>query len=130
MNERKPPRVQVTSAEGGAAQQLVTATQAPVQVTDAQGRKITLKRPGVLAQYRLVELLGDTAKNEVYMGMVLPLIFVTSIDDEAVAQPTTKRQVEALIQRLSDDGVKAVMEGVQGHFAPANEEAQQDAVKK
>ncbi|MFD2271413.1 hypothetical protein ACFS07_10435 [Undibacterium arcticum] len=32
-------------------------------VVDALGRTIKIKKPGVLAQYRLIEALGDSAQN-------------------------------------------------------------------
>ncbi len=87
-----------------------------VTVTDTRGRVITLKKPGALAQYRIVEVAGDSAANGTYMAMVLPLIFVTAIDAEAVYQPTSKMQLEALIQRLDEDGIAAVMKGVSADF--------------
>jgi len=102
--------------------QLVQKATAEVVVVDARGRSIVLKKPGVLAQFRLVEVLGNAAKNEVYMGMVLPLIFIASIDGDELAQPTTKLQVEALIQRLDEDGINAVMTGVQEHFGRVDPE--------
>lgn len=102
---------------------------AETSVPDARGRVITLKKPGVLAQYRLVELMGDSAKNEVYMGMVLPLIFVTAIDGDAVTQPRSKREVEALIERLDEDGISAVSVAVQEHFGPSDPETDKAALK-
>lgn len=98
-------------------------------VTDAKGRVITLKKPGVLAQFRLIEALGETAKNEVYMGMVLPLIFIAAIDGDAVLTPTRKSEVEALIQRLDEPGITAVVSGVQEHFGQSNPEADKAALK-
>jgi hypothetical protein len=56
------------------------------------------------------------------MGMVLPMIFVVSIDDEPVYQPATKREVEALIQQLDEDGIAAVLAGVQANFVPSDPE--------
>lgn len=102
--------------------QLVKKATAEVVVVDVRGRSITLKKPGVLAQFRLVEILGDAAKNEVYMGMVLPLIFIAAIDGELVPQPVNKLQVEGLIQRLDEDGINAVMAGVQEHFGRVDPE--------
>lgn len=105
------------------SEQIVQAANAEVNVTDERGRVIILKKPGVLTQFRLIEALGETSKNEVYMGMVLPLIFVKSIDGDAIFQPTSKREVEALIQRLDEDGIAAVLNGVQEHFGKGNPEA-------
>ncbi len=98
-------------------------------VTDERGRSITLKKPSILAQFRLVEVLGDTAKNEVYTAMALPLIFVVEIDGDPVAQPSTKRELEALIQRLDDAGVEAVQAGVHEHFGSPNPEGDKAAIK-
>ena len=107
---------------------LVNNARAPVTVTDAKGRAIVLRKPGVLAQYRLVETLGASASNEVYMSMVLPLIYIESIDGDVVS--TAKRlQIDALIQRLDEEGIKAVMEGVQANFGAPDPEADKAALK-
>lgn len=109
--------------------ELIAAAKREATVTDSLGRVIRLKKPAVLAQFRLVEALGETSKNQVYMGMVMPLIFVAQIDGEAVPAPTSKLQVEALIQRLSDEGVRAVMEAVNENFGTPNPDADQAALK-
>lgn len=70
---------------------------------------VTLKKPGILSQYRIVEVVGESAKNSVYMGMIMPLLWVTEIDGLPQPAPTTKRELEALIQRLGEDGVDAIM---------------------
>jgi len=87
-----------------------------VRVKDSRGRMITLKKPSVLSQYRIVEVVGDSAANEPYMAMILPLIFVTALDDDLIPLPHSKLQLEALIQRLDEDGIAAVMQGVREHF--------------
>jgi hypothetical protein len=89
------------------------------KVTDTRGRVITLKKPGALAQYRIVETAGTSAENGTYMSMVLPLIFVTAIDSDPIPQPSTKLQLEALIQQLDEDGIAAVMKGVRDEFGAA-----------
>lgn len=97
-------------------------TQSPtaeIQVQDARGRTITLRKPGVLAQYRLVEALGEVAKNVTYVDMIFPLLFVTAIDGATVPMPAKKSEIEALIQRLDEDGIAAVMTGVQDKFNAA-----------
>lgn len=121
------PKVKVTL---NPSEQVVQQANVEAVVTDERGRTIKLKKPGVLAQFRLIEALGETAKNEVYMGMVLPMIFVVSIDDEPVYQPATKREVEALIQQLDEDGIAAVMAGVQDNFGKTDPEADKAALKK
>ena len=120
---------QVTINENTPAAQAIAKAQATAEVIDERGRIITLKKPGVLAQFRLIEALGDTAKNEVYMGMVLPLIFVAAIDGDAVVPPTRKSEVEALIQRLDEDGITAVQEGVREHYGASTPEQDKAATK-
>lgn len=112
------------------SEQVIAKAGEEVSVTDSRGRVIRLKKPGVLAQYRMIEALGESAKNEVYTAMVLPLIFVTAIDSEIVYQPSTKREIEALIQMLDEEGISAVVSSVQSHFGATDPEADKAALKK
>lgn len=111
------------------SEQIVATAAAEAVVTDARGRSIKLKKPGVLAQFRLVEMMGESAKNEVYMGMVLPLIFVCEIDGDPVFMPASKREVEALITRLDEDGIATVMDGVQRYFGKQDPDGDKAAIK-
>lgn len=109
---------------------IAPADAAPVdrfEVTDARGRSILLRKPPVLAQFRFVEGLGRSAENQSYLAMVMPLIFVGAIDGVVVPPPGTKGEVEALIQRLDEPGIEAVMAGVQKHFA-TDESAEKNSV--
>lgn len=110
------------------SQQIVDQAKAEVTVTDAKGRAIVLRKPGVLAQFRIVEMLGASASNQAYMGMVLPLLFIGSIEGEPVIM-NTKRELEALIQRLDEAGISTVHAGVQAHFGDQDPEADQAALK-
>lgn len=101
----------------------------PCTVTDARGRVITLQKPGVLAQFRMIEMLGETAKNQVYVGMVLPLMYVSAIDDEPLTRISSKKELEALIQRLDEDGLLAVAEGVEKNFGRPDPDADEQALK-
>jgi hypothetical protein len=100
---------------------LVKKAAAEVTIETPNGFTVTLKRPGVLSSFRLVKMLGDAARNVVYMNMVLPFTYITAIDGRAVAAPNTEREIEALITRLDEEGVAAVMNAVQENFG-----AQQD----
>lgn len=92
-----------------------------IETIKAGDMTIGLRKPSVLMQYRIVEVLGASAKNEVYMGMIMPLLWVAEIDGEAVHQPKTKLQVEALIQRIDEIGISAVMEHLQSKAAPVDQ---------
>jgi len=110
--------------------ELVKKAQEEVLAEDANGRIITLRKPGVLAQFRMVEMLGETAANQTYMSMVLPLIYVTAIDGEPVPAPSTKRELEALIQRLDEEGVGAVAVKVMETWGEVEPEAAKETIKK
>ena len=109
--------------------ELVKAAVSEIEIKDSVGRTILLRKPGVLAQFRLVKILGETAQNRVYMNMVMPLIFVASIDGDAVAFPNSEREVEGLIQRLDEHGVSAVMEAVHNNFGVVDPEKANAEIK-
>lgn len=88
-------------------------------VSDERKRKITLKKPSVLVQFDLIEALEETAKNDVYVAMTLPLLYVTEIDGDPVLPLINKMRIRALIHQLGEDGVNVVMTGVQEHFGAA-----------
>lgn len=88
-----------------------------VDVTATNGKRIKIKRPNVLAQYRLVEALGDAAESRVYLRMCLPLLWVGEIDGAEVRTPSSKREVEGLITRLDEAGIAAVTEAIEEHFS-------------
>lgn len=131
----KTPKVRVRTEEQPAttltpSAEAVAQAAATFVVHDERGRAITIKKPGVLAQFRLVQAVGpDTAKNQVYMGMVMPIIFVTAIDGDPVYPPANFREVEALIQRLDDDGMEVVMAEVSKRFGKPDPDADKEAVK-
>lgn len=88
-----------------------------VTVADTRGRKFALKRPSVLAQFRLVDLLGESARNETYMSMILPIIWVVGIEEQGIEDPvsfpTSRRELDALIQRIDEPGIVAIAEYLQ-----------------
>lgn len=138
-DESRAPQGQPAQAEGAASPVLEVTTQTPseqmtaharaeVTVTDALGRRITLKKPNVLAQFRLVRMMGESAKNSSYMAMVSPLTYVSAIDGDMVALPASERELDALIQRLDEAGFMAVVDGIQEHFGE-QEEDQETALK-
>lgn len=111
------------------SQQLVSQGTAEQSITDSRGRVLVARKPSVLTRFRFVEMLGTSASNETYFGMCFPLLFLVSIDGETVRTPTSKIQLEALIQRLDDDGLNALTGLVLTHFNP-DPEADREALKK
>lgn len=99
----------------------VKVTSAPkIEVIDDRSRVIELRKPNILAQYYLVKMLGNDAANQTYLGMVAPLLYVYAINGE-VANFSTPRQIDALIADLDEDGIRAVMKGIEEHFSGGGE---------
>lgn len=99
-------------------------------VTLSTGKKLTIQQPNVLAQYRLVAALGELAENRVYLAMVTPLIYLAAIDDDAVMQPRTLREIEGLITRLDDEGLRALTDAIAEHFGGAGGQEEVDTARK
>jgi|SRR5579863_822509 len=112
------------------SQEVVAKAAETLKVTDGRSRVITLKKPGVLAQYRLIATLGALAENRTYVNMVMPLIFVAAIDDDDAIALGKMSEVEALIQRLGEDGIDTVMTAIKDHFGATDPEADRQALKK
>ena len=112
-------------------EQLIDNAQRVTRFADSKGRAIAIKDPGVLAQFELIKMVGaEAAKNEVYMNMILPMIFVCEIDGDPVPMPSSKLTLDALIQRLGHHGVTAVAEHVTAAFGANDPEADKAAIKK
>lgn len=89
-------------------------------VTDALGRKLTLRRIGALEKLRLYKAVGpQLGQNEPYLAMALLAISVAAIDDVPLPAPANEGQIEMIVQKLGDQGLAAV--------AAALREARRDA---
>lgn len=109
------------NSAGTPSSAIIAAANTTVTITDAQGRNITIKRIGALDRLKMFEVIGSAnAGNEAYLGYAALAFHVTAIDGDPIIRPTSKLQLEALVQRLDDDGLQAVAMGVATHFAPAS----------
>ena len=127
-----PPRVTIKegAAPASATSELMGSAAQEVTVSDGRGRQISLKKPGLLAQYRLVEAMGaERAANDRLYMMCLPLTYLAAIDGEPVSIPPTYLGIEALVQRLDDAGLEAIMLGVQENWGAPDPEATKAALK-
>jgi predicted metalloprotease with PDZ domain len=78
-------------------------------ITDKAGRRITLRKFGVLEMLRLFKAVGpELSVNRPYMGAAIVASSVAMIDDVPVPVPVNEAGVEAVMERLGDDGVAAV----------------------
>jgi len=125
-----PPAARAPAATASPSAQVMAKATESWEVEDTSGRTIQLRKPGMLAQFRLVEMLGDSSKNQVYLAMVTPLLYITAIDDDPVTPVLKKSELEALIQRLDESGVEAVHNAIMSRAdAPADAEALKASLK-
>jgi hypothetical protein len=97
----------------GPTARIVAQANAAIQVSDRDGRLLTLRRMGALDRLRLFKAIGPVlAQNPPYLGMAMLASSVTAIDDVPVPAPATEAQVEALISRLGDSGIAAAADGL------------------
>ncbi len=99
-------------------------------VTDDTGRVIVIKKPNVLKEFKLIEILGNgLSQNIVYMNMAGALLYIESIDGILVSV-NSKLELEALISRLDTVGVNAVIFAVHEHFGVKEKEEVEEKIKK
>jgi hypothetical protein len=110
---------------------IIRAASASVSVKDAIGRQITVRRLKALDRMRICELVGaENAANDRYYGYAALAYSVSEIDGEPTATLSTKAQLEALVQRLDDEGLDAVGQAIKDNFSPKdNGSDSKDAVK-
>jgi hypothetical protein len=88
---------------------LLAAARQDEVVRDAAGRRIALRRLGALDKLRLFEAAGPVLSgNDRWLGMAVLACSVTAIDDVPWPMPVNKQGIEAMVQRLGDDGIAAV----------------------
>ena len=103
---------------------LIAAAQSAPDTTDAQGRRLTLRRLTALDKLRLFKAAGpQLAQNQPWLGMALLAASVTAIDDIPMPPPATEAQIEALVSRLGDDGIDAVAKALAPDVLPLDASA-------
>ncbi len=90
----------------------IKGAQKTVEVTDEIGRLFKIKKPAPVAQLRLIEVLGDLASNQAYMGAILPLICVATIDGHAPPAMSSKIAIESLLEQIGEEGMQAIATGL------------------
>ncbi len=111
-------RVTVNAGDESPAARLVAAASQPVEVVDALGRTITLKKPAPLARLDFAKAAGGAEINQLYLAEVMHLPYVAAIDGAIVVTPASEGELRALYARLGDDGNEAAQLGVLEHFSP------------
>ena len=75
----------------------------------------------------MFEVVGaDNSRNDAYLGYASLAFHVTSVDGDPVTRPANRLQLEALVQRLGDDGLEAVGKALEATLVT---EPDADAIK-
>jgi hypothetical protein len=77
--------------------------------TDEVGRVLVIRRPTALDTLRLFKAAGPVlAQNEPWLAIATLACSVESIDDVPVPTPSNEKQIEAVVQKLGDQGLEAI----------------------
>ncbi len=83
-------------------------------VTDEAGRKIELRRVGVVEQMRLFKALGpELSANAAYMQGALMGAAVAMIDDVPLPFPTSEAGLEAALERIGLDAMAVIAKAME-----------------
>ena len=94
------------SAQADTGPALIDANTAAI--TDALGRRIKVRRLQPLDRFRLLRLIGEQTKNDAYLGYAAYAYAVAELDGERYPPSTSVVQLEAMLQKLGDEGFAAV----------------------
>ena len=95
------------------SQRIVIDASRDMTVTDALGRVLRVRRPGALDRLRLFKAVGPAlAGNDRYVGYAMLAMCVSSVDGVPQPAPATEGQLEGLVQKLGDEGMVAIAQGL------------------
>lgn len=110
------------------SQRIINDAKRTVDITDGQGRIFTLQKFDYLDQTRLVAAIGEErAQNKIYLGMVMPILFVKAIDSVSIPKMFTLNEIDALLNRLGETGMTAIIEGVIENFPELGKQDEREA---
>ena len=120
----------VTVHDDTPTQAVVRAAAATVQTDpDALGRTWTVRKMSALDRLRLFKVLGDLAENRMYMGTCALAACVTACDGESVGALTSVLKLEALVDRLGDEGLEVVGKAISEHFGAKSDDEVVESAK-
>ncbi len=95
------------------SESIVAAAHATRAVTDAHGRRLTIRDLTTLDLLRLFKAAGrEAGDNPRYLGLAALTFAVQAIDGVPVPQPVNEMQIEALVQQIGDAGMQAIADGL------------------
>jgi hypothetical protein len=96
-------------ADTPSVQIVARTSRPPVLVTDELGRTLKVKHLGMIDHMRITRVLGsDLSKNDRYLAMATLAFCVVEMDGETVIPPIKISEVEFLVERIGEEGAKAI----------------------
>lgn len=112
------------------SQTIVNSATTMGEIVDAQGRRLAVRRLSALDRMRLFAAAGgELSGNQQWIGLAAIAASCVGIDGDQVPKPVSRLQVEALVERLGDDGLNAIAEVYQKTFGVGVEEDVVDKAK-
>lgn len=103
--------VNVEMIESTPTQEILKRANSFVEMTDESGRVFKIKKASLLDRAKIFETLGSV-KSEMYMQLVLPLIYVVSIDGVNRPPFSSKIVIEKFLETVGEDGMAAIAKGL------------------
>ena len=96
-------------------------------VTDSRGRTIKIKKLSALDRMRLFRAMGAVhAENRMAAAYASAAAAVTELEGTHVPSPINELQLDAIVGRLDEDGLEAVVNGLAA-LSPASEDIAAEA---
>ena len=104
---------------------IIEAASTTRTISDAEGRRITLRRMTALDKLRLFKAAGpELASNDRWLAMAMLASAVVAVDDVPLPLPVNEALIEAAVARLGDHGIEAVAVALHGSGrSPAEQRA-------
>ena len=93
-------------------------------VTDARGRKITLRILGPAEMLDLIEAMPAVAAGNYWLSYAQIMHSVAQIDDLPIPPPDSKEKIKHIARLLGNEGVAAVSDYINGPATSPGEDAE------
>lgn len=123
------PSAQAPAPAASPSQQAVQTANQIRYVTDSTGRRIGWRRLNALEDFDLTEIAGQNESNTGWMIRATAAFGVREIDGEPVPRPTTKTQLRAMVARLDDAGMNAILDMFREEAEAADAAAEAEATR-
>lgn len=100
-------------AETAPSAEVVRSSIVETEKVADDGRTIKVRKLTPRRRMQVFAFVGsELAGNQQYMSMAMIAASVVAIDGEGIPMPTSRREIEALVERLGDEGMDAAGRGV------------------